>query len=303
MGKKGKLNRITSLRYIFSVLLVFAFVSSSFASQVSTIGHKLEALEKIKGKFTFAVVGDNRSGDDTYKRIIGVIMGRKPDFIVNVGDLITIPGSLSGWKRFWELSAPITVPYFFTVGNHDVGNRKSEEIYREQVDLPGNELYYSFVCGNSLFIVLDSSVIGQERKITGKQFDWLESLLETTEKRHRFVFVHHPLYVDMLSLTRSLAGHPGERNRLRDLLVRHKVGAVFTGHLHLYEKKSVSGLTQIITGGGGAPLLTDETSGGFFHFILVTVDGDTVTGKVIDLDGNVREEFDLNTAVSPETSR
>ena len=51
---------------------------------------------------------------------------------------------------------------------------------------------------------------------------------------------------------------------------------------------------QIISGGGGAPLIAEDEQGGFFHFILVTVDGDTVSGKVIDLDGKVRDSFTLN---------
>ena len=58
------------------------------------------------------------------------------------------------------MSKPITVPYFLTVGNHDIHPKVpgSEKTYKEQVDLPGNELYYSFTAGNSLFVVLDSYI-------------------------------------------------------------------------------------------------------------------------------------------------
>lgn len=275
----------------FALLLILVTYSATFAASSSAADHKLASLERKTDTCTFAVVGDNRSGDEIYRKVVGMIMARKPDFVVNVGDLIPRPGSAIDWKRFWELSAPVTVPYFQTVGNHDVSNRKSEEIYKEQVDLPGNELYYSFSCGDSLFVVLDTSIIGQSRRISGEQSDWLKNLLESANKRHKFVFLHHPMYSGEILFEWGLDSHPEERDRLRDLLVKNKVDAVFAGHLHLYRRKTINGITQIITGGAGAPLIATEENGGFFHFILMTVKGDTASGEVIDLNGDVRDRF------------
>jgi hypothetical protein len=45
-----------------------------------------------------------------------MIMERKPDFVVNTGDVITNPGSRRDWIKFWKMSRPITVPYFFICG-------------------------------------------------------------------------------------------------------------------------------------------------------------------------------------------
>ena len=66
-------------------------------------------------------------------------MERKPDFVVNTGDMIATPGISEDWAKFWEMSKPITVPYFLTVGNHDAHPKVplSEKTYKEQVDLPG----------------------------------------------------------------------------------------------------------------------------------------------------------------------
>lgn len=299
LGKSGKIITVKHykvyIRWVLPVLALVLFLYSiANASSAATIEQGLSALERKTGAFTFAVIGDNRSGDDVYKKIVGMVMARRPDFVVNVGDQIPSAGNLSDWKNFRKLSAPITVPYFLTVGNHDVAGKESEEIYKKQADLPGNGLYYSFSCGNSLFIVLDSYLAGQTKSITGEQYDWLEKLLETTDKRHKFVFVHHPLNPDRLSFTGSLASHTKERDRLMRLLVKHKISAVFAGHLHLYLRKIFNGLTQIITGGAGAPLLADDQEGGFFHFVLMTVDGDKVSGEVIDIDGNVKDRFVLD---------
>lgn len=282
-------------RFSLVVALVLFAYSSAYAAQSQAIGQKLASLEKINGKFTFAVIGDNRSGDDVYKKVLGMVMERRPDFVINVGDQIIHPGDLSEWDNFWKLSGPVNVPYFLTVGNHDANNKKSEDLYKEQVDLPGNELYYSFTAGNSLFIVLDTYFTDQNKKITAEQYAWLEKLLESTDRRHKFVFLHHPLYPDGFGFSGCLDAYPKERDRLQRLLVKHRVATVFAGHLHLYLRKTFNGMSQIITGGAGAPLIAYEELGGFYHFVLMTVDGDKISGEVIDIDNNIKDKFILST--------
>jgi 3',5'-cyclic AMP phosphodiesterase CpdA len=278
------------------LLLILVAVSPSFAAQDQQIAQKLAVLEKIQGKFTFVVLGDNRSGDDTYRKIVSLAMERKPDFIINTGDMITKPGNKNEWANFWALSKPVTVPYFLTVGNHDANPKVpfSEKTFKAQVDLPGNELYYSFVAGNSLFIVLDSYMDDQEKRITGEQFKWLETVLANSAQKHKFVFLHHPLYTDLGKghhAHDSLDRYPESRDRLESLFASRKVDAVFAGHEHYYQRRMVDGIVHVITGGGGAPMYDREEDGGFFHVVRVTVDGETVSGEVIDINGKVRDRF------------
>jgi 3',5'-cyclic AMP phosphodiesterase CpdA len=270
--------------------------ATSFAAQNQQIAQKLEALENIRGKFSFVVIGDSRSGDDTYRKLVSMIMERKPDFVVNTGDVIATPGSKREWMKFWEMSQPMTVPYFLTVGNHDAHPKmpRSEKIYKEQVDLPGNELYYSFTAGNSLFIVLDSCLDDQEKRITGEQRTWLEGVLTNSRQKHKFVFLHHPLYTDLGKghhAHDSLDKYPDGRDSLEALLAKFKVNAVFAGHEHYYQRRTVDNIVHVITGGGGAPVYDREQDGGFFHFVRVTVDGDKVGGEVVDIKGKIRDRF------------
>jgi 3',5'-cyclic AMP phosphodiesterase CpdA len=282
---------------ILAVLLaVVLAVSSSFAAQDQQLQQKLAVLDAIQGKFTFIVIGDNRSGDEVYKKLVSLIAERKPDFVVNTGDMINKPGSAQEWAGFWEMSKPVTAPYFLAVGNHDayVKVPQSEKIYKQQVDLPGNELYYSFTAGNSLFIVLDSYIAGEERKITGEQLAWLEGVLANSNRKHVFVFLHHPLYTDPSKghhANDSLDKYPENRDRLVALLKRSKVDAVFAGHEHYYQRRTVDGILHVISGGGGAPMYDREEDGGFCHFIRVMVDGDRVSGEVVDLNGKIRDKF------------
>jgi 3',5'-cyclic AMP phosphodiesterase CpdA len=282
--------------YIFLVLFGTFAALSAFAAQDQQIAQKLAALEKINGKFTFVVLGDNRSGDDIYRKIVAQVMDRKPDFVINTGDMIATPGHKEEWTKLWEMSKPITVPYFLAVGNHDAHPKVplSEKTYKREVDLPGNELYYSFTTGNSLFIVLDSFMHEQQKMITGEQFAWLEGLLANTDKKHRFVFLHHPLFTEPGKghhAGDSLDAYPKDRDRLEALFVKYRVETVFAGHEHFYQRKTVDGITHIITGGGGAPMYLKEEEGGFYHFIRVTVDGDTVSAEVIDINGKLRDKF------------
>jgi acid phosphatase type 7 len=287
---------VWSIIFYASVLVLVTWSSISFAAQNQQLDQKLAALEKLQGRFTFVVFGDNRTGDDVYKKIVALAMERNPAFIVNTGDMIAKPGDKEQWAAFWEMSQPITVPYFLTIGNHDAHPKVplSEKTYLEQVDLPGNERYYSFTAGNALFVVLDSYIENEEKRIMAEQLKWLEGVLANSGKKHKIVFLHHPLY------TQPGRGHhggdcldkyPDLRVRLQALFVKSKVDAVFAGHEHFYQRMTVDNIPHIITGGGGAPLYSKEDEGGFYHLVQVTVDNDTVCAEVIDINGKVRDRF------------
>jgi len=282
------------------LLLLFVYAGAIFAAQDQPLQQKLAALEKLPPKFSFAVIGDNRAGDPAcdvvYQKVIAAALERKPDLIVNTGDQIDKPGNIEHWNRFWELSKNVTMPYFFTVGNHDahVEVAGSEEIYKAQVELPGNELYYSFTAGDALFVVLDSYLKGEDKRIAGEQFKWLEGALSGAKQRLKFVFVHHPLYPEAgkgKHHGNSLDRYKDERDRLQALFVKNKVTMVFLGHEHLYLRKTVDGIRHVIAGGGGAPLYAKDEDGGFHHYVLVTVDGDKVSGEVVDINGKIRDTF------------
>lgn len=121
------------------------------------------------------------------------MMEHRPAFIVNLGDMVRSV-KRAAWVDFGIDRNPSRSRTSFAVGNHDIDDEKSEELYKRQVDLPGNELYYSFTADDSLFIFLDSNIPGQDRRTTGEQYKWLEGVLSTASQRHTFVFLHHPLY-------------------------------------------------------------------------------------------------------------
>lgn len=178
---------IRPLLFFFFLLVVLQITTVlSFSATGKILSQKLDALKKIEGRYSFAIIGDSRVGksyDNIYRNLIAQAMKHNPDFMVHTGDMIRSPND-KYWEHFKMISKAVTVPYFFTVGNHDVKDKKSEGFYKKRLDLPGNELYYSFPVGNSLFIVLDSKIPGQNQKVIAEQYEWLKEVLSSSGYKH-----------------------------------------------------------------------------------------------------------------------
>jgi len=295
-ARRGKFSfQLPASSFHLSLLLVFLlFCYSSIAFSASKqLDANLAKLRAHKGPYTFVVFGDNRSGDRIYKTLIDLALKRNPDFSVNTGDEITTPGNRDQWANFWRNSEEIKLPYFLTIGNHDVDDKKSEAVWKEEVDLPGNEIYYSWTVGKSLFVVLDTYEQGREYKIEGEQLVWLKNTLNPQKYDHQFVFMHAPMYLNEGSthLGSSIDKYPDLRDRLQKLFEEKKVTIVFAGHEHSYQKRKVDGVWHIVTGGAGAKLYGKT----FSHFVLIRVDGPRVEVKVVDKEGVLHDDFVIHT--------
>jgi predicted phosphodiesterase len=269
------MRRFTAVAVFFAVVLVCA---------------NLFAASK---PFRFGVIGDNRSGDRIYAKIVEAMMRHEPDFVINTGDVIPNPGNRAQWKNFWELSKPITCPYYLAPGNHDIDDHKSQRVWRDEVRLPGNETYYSWVRNNNLFVVLNTCDPDDYRKITGAQWAWLKKTLGSKRKYdHKFVIVHHPLYMwrGATHYGKSLDKYPALRDELHELFKASGVDIVFAGHEHTYRRMEKDGIKYIVTGGAGARLYS-----GYNNLMVVDVDGDFISVKVYDKEGAVRDRFMMGT--------
>jgi 3',5'-cyclic AMP phosphodiesterase CpdA len=209
----------------------------------------------------------------------------KPDFAASVGDAwYGYGGSFDHFRS--EIDAFMAqvdkwdVPLYSAFGNHEVtGSAEREEYLKKRF---GN-LFGSFDFGDAHFIFLDSDEVGKEGVISGKQLSWLECDLETNGGASAvFVFLHRPLFsVEDPELKRGRSFRNREnRDALHRLFVTYRVKAVFAGHEHLFDERTVDGIRYYITGGGGAPMGAIPDKGGFFHYLLVTVSGKKVAVEV-----------------------
>ena len=110
-------------------------------------------------KFTFAIFSDLTGGER--ERIFEIAIAQlsllRPEFIINVGDLIE--GSTedpidvdSQWDSFDERAARAKAPVFYVGGNHDLTGEFLQGVWDERY----GRSYYHFVYKNTLFLVLDT---------------------------------------------------------------------------------------------------------------------------------------------------
>lgn len=236
----------------------------------------------------FIVAGDSRDGVNpapVLSQIMREVKLLGPDFMVHAGDWVGAP-SKEGWANFLRVMESGGVPFYLTVGNHETTGDWAtwQALYQEMIKKP---LYYSFKRQNCCFIVLCCYAEEKGQTVGGKiderQFGWLEKELEQAQAcDFIFIFVHEPLYPVDGHVGDSLDSRPAERDKLAGLLRKYKEKViVFCAHEHLYHKQVVEGLTQIITGGAGAPLYTEAAKGGLEHYLYCTVAGQELKLRVI----------------------
>jgi hypothetical protein len=252
-------------------------------------------------KFSFIAYGDTRGRHDgvelqaehqlVVESMLATIArsataGDSIRFVVQSGDAV-VDGSIA--RQLTVSYVPLinrltqqgNVPYFLSVGNHDVGSSPALDNPRRVAGLKNyfaanarlippdgsprrlkGYPTYAFGYANTFFIAFDSSIPDDST-----QFAWVRSQLESLDRR-RFpnvaLFFHHPLF--------SSGPHGGAiiepqsaslRSKWMPLFRKHHVRLLLTGHEHLFEHwveryKDQTGqqfrIDQIVSGGGGAPL-------------------------------------------------
>ncbi len=263
----------------------------AYSGSIKDVSQSIKQVQSIERPFQFVVIGDSQNGEEVYTQLMRALVERKPRFLIHLGDMIHIPHE-KDWQAFFETSKQIDFPFFPVVGNHDVGvTTRGREIYRKQLSLPGGKTYYAFRAGKILFIVLDSEE--GKGKIIAEQRAWLENILLSSTETFKFVFLHRPLFLPRYSLKtgRGLDKYPLERDDLHRLFVKTGVKTVFAGDDHRYDRTEKDGVLYLISGGGGAFLGAPRGSGGYFHYVWISVQKEGVEAEAVDLEGKVQDRF------------
>jgi len=252
--------------------------------------------------FTFLVYGDCRSQRDQHLSVVEAMVEERAAFAVNTGDMVADGAKVRLWYQFFRIERHLLrhLPMYPVLGNHELQGSWARGVaaFRRYFDVPtdGPEtgVTYSFVYGNSLFVVLNSnaSFVGTT------QTAWARALLEAAASnpaiRHIFVFLHHSPYASGIHGENDDAQIAG----LPRILTKYGVDALFAGHDHVYERGEADGLRYVISGGCGAPLyprrkINDYTA--WFesteHFVRVTVRGDEVEYAALRPGGSLIDSF------------
>jgi acid phosphatase type 7 len=233
----------------------------------------------------FALIGDSHigRGSPVYAQFIKAVEMQKIKKIIHLGDAIDAPGSAAQWKLFFDTTGPDKILHL-APGNHDINGRRSFEVY--QKFFPAS--YYSFADNDTLFLILNTELPGEESRIAGEQLAWVEGELTRTF-RYKLVFMHEPLF-GILPL-HSLDRHPELRDRLHRLFVEGGVCLVFSAHDHAYKRSEKDGITYVISGGGGGYLMTFLGNNAFYHYTVSARTQQGYSFTVTDMEGKVRDRF------------
>jgi len=216
-------------------------------------------------------------------------------FVVSSGDATFRGTNAERWAVFTPIVEKLTkgagLPYFFSVGNHDVtgmppgdpgralGLHNTLTAMSKLMPPEGSPrrlngyATYSFGYGNSFFIAIDSNIASDTIQLA-----WVTDQLEHLERvryRHVFAFFHHPIFSTGPHAGIQPRGPRGEqlpdrvepqtvamRTIYAPLFRKHHVRMTIAGHDHLFDhfveayvdRGTKYRRDDVVTGGGGAPI-------------------------------------------------
>lgn len=253
----------------------------------------------VKIPFRFVAYGDTRFHDpkDTDAAnpqvrvaLVQAISQADPAFICFTGDVVYNGYDANDWK-VWDSETSVwrdkKIPVYPALGNHDLHGREKPALgnYFQRFPDLKNSRYYSARAGNSIILVLDSSL----PEIAGPQGEWLIGELDHVPSDVDFVFLmdHHPPYTSSSDAKMFGGGHSARppEQALAKMLEERQAHArfrmvFFSGHVHNYERHEHGGITYLVSGGGGAhaypisralddPFQSKEIN---YHYLLVEVE-------------------------------
>lgn len=307
-----------------SYLLLLVFVIHFSCNNKKEFRHQLttksqpwthEIFDDSEDKFTFALFADLTGGERSgvFDVAIAQLNLLRPNFIINVGDLIEGDhknlGELKNqWDTFDNRVEKAIAPVFYVGGNHDLSDAQMTQVWETRY----GATYYHFIYKNVLFLVLNTEDNSIERIKTIKQLrttaidiyksEGLDAFNKTAyallpertagnigniqsdyfidiikkypNVKHTFLFLHKPAWKK-----------ENEQNFSRiEKALENRPYTVFNGHVQAYgyEKRYNQDYIQLATTGGEQfPTLGRSMD----HITMVTVDNSKVDIANVLLNG------------------
>jgi 3',5'-cyclic AMP phosphodiesterase CpdA len=179
-------------------------------------------------------------------------------YLLGAGDL-TQQGSDAELERFQKELLALHVPYYTTLGNHELGHSPC----------PYQDWYgranFSYVYRGVRFSMIDSA----SATIDPMVYDWLDGWLANGKDGVHIVAMHIPP-VDPIGVRNGSFASRNEAAKLLSRLAKGHVDLTLYGHIHSYYDFDNAGIPAYISGGGGAIPERFDNIGR--HFLVVDVD-------------------------------
>jgi 3',5'-cyclic AMP phosphodiesterase CpdA len=168
------------------------------------------------------------------------IAQQRPDLVIHTGD-VTVDGAEAedDLRHAAELMRDLGVPFRAVPGNHDVGDSghprqpvTDQRLARWRAYF-GPDRWVEDVEGFRL-VGLDAMLFGSGHAEEAAQIAWLGAVMREARAQPVAWFLHRPLFLD--SPDEGDTGYwsvkPATRAALHELMRRHSVALVASGHLH-----------------------------------------------------------------------
>lgn len=281
------------------------------------------------GPVTFVAFGDSGTGSADQARMAALVQGESFDFALHTGDLAYGAGDGTGAATFQTTNDWFFTPYrnwlrarpvFPVNGNHDSRADNGNGLpYLGLFVLPSNgasaaypdhaERYYSFDYGPVHVVALDTEFAFLDPSRQSAELAWLEADLAATPQPWKMALFHRPPY--------SAGGEHGPsldvRAAFSPIFERYGVQLALGGHEHDYERTvplradapDPTGVTYVVTGGGGAPLYPSGTSSvtaasaSVFHYLRGAVTECTLQVSAVSDTGAVFDTVSMARCTPP----
>lgn len=187
-------------------------------------------------------------------------------FLLGAGDL-TEQGTIAQLERFQSELLRLRVPYFTTLGNHELGT--TPDPYHDYFGRGSFQFRFRGV----YFTLLDSASASLDPTV----YEWLDGWLARAQRDLHVVAMHIPP-IDPIGVRNGSWASRSEAAKLLGKLAKGGVDLTLYGHVHSYYSFDNAGIPAFISGGGGAiPERFDRIGRHFMVFDL-----DATTGAVSD---------------------
>ena len=209
--------------------------------------------------FQFGLLSDVQEAIDRVSDIFD-LMNEQPKmrFLLGAGDL-TQRGTREQLERFQRELLRLRVPYFTTLGNHELG--QNPDLFHDYFGR--SSLHFRF--HGVAFTLLDDGSASLDPMV----YDWLDGWLAEARRDVHVVAMHIPP-IDPIGVRNGSWASRSEAAKLLGRLAEGRVDMTLYGHIHSYYEFDNAGIPAFISGGGGA--IPERFDGIGRHFMLFFAD-------------------------------